>query len=204
MHVGSEFDSSGISTWLIARLLYSIFHIPYPISGSGRPINAWPNMAIEDALRLAGQHGSSLTSSFWFGKFLQLLHDEEAIKEDHPLSLSSFRTTLSNHDSSINTVTSNPEVIQRERIQVASDFSSRNCEGRRPQIEEALKCLKHCETSLSPNVYDLVINSTHSIPSRLLSSISESSLLLNDSTLDWNTVSVLFDKGRTGIHMATI
>lgn len=149
------------------------------------------DMEIEDALRLAGHEGSSLTRSFWFGKFLQLLSEEELIK--HEQSLAHVPSTTS-FTCSVSAATHN----LKEELESRSD----SCppDSRRPEIAEALKCLKHCETSLSPNVYDLVVNSALSTPSEPLSSIFKSSFLLADSTLDWDKVSVHLDEG----HFITI
>ena len=187
-------------------------------------------MEVEDALKRARAEGSSLTRSFWYGKFLQLLPEESAVKYIQPSTHQGTRLTppvdsssqtvallnqpvggeeenisplatthaevLSspdggNVDSSIQRDTENGEKTQgitEPRGDVSSlDFG--------PHIEEALKCLRHCETSLSPNVYDLVVNSIQFAPPEHLALISQSSLLLKDCTLDWNIVSVLFNNG---------
>lgn len=67
--------------------------------------------------------------------------------------------------------------------------------------EEAMKCLTNSETSLSPNVYDIIVNSTHSLPPTLLSSILQSSFLLKDCTLDWDTVALYLENGKGIIQL---
>ena len=65
-----------------------------------------------------------------------------------------------------------------------------------PHIVEALKCLKHCETSLSPGVYDLVVNSMNQLAlTEHLVLISESTFLLKDCTLDWDIISLHLNSG---------
>lgn len=152
---------------------------------------------VGDILKLTGGEGSSLTRSFWFGKLLQLHGDKEIItKHGHPLASSSSHSksdtsTLDNLDSDV-----------KEKIRSMNIISSSDSELLEYHVAEALESLRHCETSLSPNVYNLVVNrSTHSIPPGVLLSISESSFLLKDCTLDWNAVSVHFDKGRVTVYV---
>ena len=190
-------------------------------------------MEIEDVLRLACDEGSSLTRSFWYGKFLQLLPKEETVKYSQPLTHHGAQSTLINSseaaalsqptggeeekiarlthaqalsssdggnvDSMIQFDTkaeqSNKKHRSTDNIDLRSAFCSPDFERLGPHITEALKCLKHCETSLSPNVYDLVVNSIQSAPLERLMPISESTFLLKDCTLDWAVVSVHFNNG---------
>ena len=148
-------------------------------------------MEVDDILKLAGGAGSSLTHSFWSGKLLQLYEDKELITKhnQHPASSpspsKSSTSALDDLDSDV-----------KDKMKLMSTTSSVDCELLGSRVAEALECLRHCDTSLSKNVYDLVVNrSTHSVPAGVLLSISESSFLLKDCTLDWNVVSVHFDKG---------
>ena len=187
-------------------------------------------MEVEDALRRAHGEGSSLTRSFWYGKFLQLLPEDNVVEYIQPSTHQGMRlTTPVNSSSQTAALLSQPvggeeekisplmtyaqalsspdggnvdSLIQRDTengektqgiIEPRGDVSSLDYG---PHIAEALKCLRHCETSLSPNVYDLVVNSIQFAPPEHLASISQStSLLLKDCTLDWNIVSVLFNNG---------
>lgn len=146
---------------------------------------------MDDLLKLAVGEGSSLTRSFWFGKLLQLHEDKEIItKHGHPPASSS------SHSKSDISALDNLDGDVKEKVKLMSITSSVDSELLGSRVAEALECLRHCETSLSQNVYDLVVSrSTHSIPPRMLLSISESSFLLKDCTLDWNVVSVHLDKG---------
>lgn len=188
-------------------------------------------MEVEDALRRARGEGSPLTRSFWYGKFLQLLPEENAVEYNviqpsahqgtqltPPVNLSSQSADLLSHpvggeeekislptthaqalfspdggnvDSSIQCDAENGEKMQGI-TEPCGDVSPLDFG---PHITEALKCLRHCETSLSPAVYDLIVNSIQFAPPEHLASISQSSLLLKDCTLDWNIVSVLFNNG---------
>ena len=186
-------------------------------------------MEIEAALRLACGEGSSLTRSFWYGKFIQLLPEEEIIKCDQllthhgaqltPVSSSETVALLSQpmggEEEKISQLThaqalSSPDggdVDSLIHIDTEKDHKERgitdNTESKggdsslnfRPHIVEALKCLKHCETSLSPNVYDLVVNSLQSAPPEHLVLTSESTFLLKDCTLDWDVVSLHLNNG---------
>ena len=142
-------------------------------------------------LKLVGGKGSSLTRSFWFGKLLQL-HEDKQIITKHGHSL----VSLSSHSKSDTSTLDNLDSDVKEKI------NSADSELLGTHVAEALECLRQCGTSLSQNVYNLVVNrSTHSIPPGVLLSISESSFLLRDCTVDWNVVSVHFDKGRVTVYM---
>ena len=182
-------------------------------------------MEIEAALRLACGEGSSLTRSFWYGKFLQLLQEEEIIKHDQLLT--HYRTQLTPVSSSETVALSQPMDGDKEKIsqlahaQALSSLGGRNVDSSihldiekdkkeqgitdntemkdsldyRPHMVEALKCLKHSETSLSPNVYDLIINSIQSAPPEHLVLTSELMFLLKDCTLDWDVISLYLNNG---------
>ena len=188
-------------------------------------------MEVEDALKRARAERSSLTRSFWYGKFLQQLPEENAVEYIQPSTHQGTRLTTpvnsssqtaallsqpvggkeknispltthaqvlsspdgGNMDSSIQRDTENGEKTPQGIIKPCGDVSPLDFG---PHIAEALKCLRHCETSLSPAVYDLIVNSIQfAPPAEHLASISQSSLLLKDCTLDWNIVSVLFNNG---------
>ena len=179
-------------------------------------------MEIEATLRLAGGEGSSLTRSFWYGKFLQLLPEEELVKYNQPLthhgaqsipvnssespalgqpmdekiSQLTHALVLSSCDGG-NLIELNTEQSERNTTRLGGDVCSPDFELLRPHIVEALKCLKCHETSLSPNVYDLVVNSIQSAPPDLdlSASISESAFLLKDCTLNWDVLSLHLNKG---------
>lgn len=153
---------------------------------------------VGDILKLVGDEGSSLTRSFWFGKFLQLHEDKKIItKHGHPPVSSSSRSK-----SDTSTLDDNLDSDVKEKIRL---FSSADCELHGSHVAEALECLRQYETSLSLNVYNLVVNCpTHSIPAGVLLSISESSFLLKDCTLDWNVVSVHFDKGGVTVYVTIL
>lgn len=152
-------------------------------------------MEVDDILRLAGDEGSSLTRSFWFGKFLQLLSDKKIIQLDHPLESSSA--------SPCSPTPSHARPKDEDLTLLNTTFLQDSTELLMAHVAEALKCLRHYETSLSPIVYDLVVSrsGTHCIPPGLLSSISESSFLVKDCTLDWDVVSMHLDKGRVAAHV---
>lgn len=193
-------------------------------------------MEIEHSLRLAGGEGSSLTRSFWYGKFLQLLPEEEIVKCNQPLAhqgaqstpVSSSETAAlsqpmdseeeettrlthaqapsssysGNVDSAIQHDADKGDKKQgiTDNMELRGGVYSTDFENLGPHILEALKCLKRCETSLSPNVYDLVVNSIECAPSECKASISESAFLLTDCTLDWDVVSVHFNNGNLDYH----
>ena len=196
-------------------------------------------MEIEATLRQACGEGSSLTRSFWYGKFLQLLPEEETLEHIQSIAhhdgaqltpLSSSETvgalpsqpmpmggkeekmsqlthaqSLSSHnpdhgssvDSSIHLDPEKPGDKYTmpgitDDIESNGDVSSLDLE---PHIVEAVKCLKHRETSLSPNVHDLVVNSIQLSSSEHLVLISESTFLLKDCILDWDVVSLHLNNG---------
>lgn len=150
---------------------------------------------MEELLRLADRDGSSLTRSFWFGKFLQLLPGEKLLVPPHKYLLESSSPSITTASCDVDSTTPDHHCDERSELKPTIDVCSPNCDDLRPQIAEALKSVKRCETSLSPNVYDVVVNSSHSVPPRLLSSISESSFLLSDATLNWDTVSLYLEGG---------
>ena len=183
-------------------------------------------------LRLADGEGSSLTRSFWYGKFLQLLPEEEIVKYSQPLTqhgaqsipVNSSETAApgqsidekisqlthalvlsssdgGNLDSAIELDTEQSEGIT---TRLGGDICSPDFELLRPHIVEALKYLKCHETSLSPNVYDLVVNSIQSVPPELVLSISESAFLLKDCTLDWDIVSLHLNNGNSFFVTVTL
>jgi hypothetical protein len=187
-------------------------------------------MELEDALRRARGEGSSLTRSFWYGKFLQLLPEEKTVNFFQPsthqqtlLINSSSQTAaqpeMGGEEEKISQLTPHAQALssgsdgrkvdssiqldaeKSDRTQGITESSCLNVSSLDfgAHIVEALKCLKYCETSLSPNVYDLVVNSIQSRsaapPEHLASRISQSSFLLRDCTLDWNIVSVYLNNG---------
>ena len=180
-------------------------------------------LELEDALRRARGEGSSLTCSFWYGKFLQLLPEEKAVKCIQPFirqgtlinssSQIAANQPVDGEEGEIPLLTTHAQALSSpdggnvdSLIQFDTekgDKTQKITESRGdvssldygPHIVEALKCLRHCETSLSPNVHDLVVNSIQSAPPDHLASISQSSFLLKDCTLDWNVVSVLLNNG---------
>jgi hypothetical protein len=184
-------------------------------------------MELEDALRRARGEGSSLTRSFWYGKFLQLLPEEKMVKyiqqlstrQWTPLINSSSQTAaqpgMGGEEEKISQLTPHVQALSfgpdgrkaDSSIQLDAEKSDKTqgiteLSGGISSLDfgahivEALKCLKYCETSLSPNVYDLVVNSIQSAtPPEHLASISQSSFLLKDCTLDWNIVSVYLNNG---------
>ena len=192
-------------------------------------------MEIEAALRLACGEGSSLTRSFWYGKFLQLLPEEEIIKCDQSFIIPHHGARLTPVSSSETAALNRPRGGEEEKIsqlthaQALSSSDVGNVDSLihlntekdhkeqgitessgnvsspdfGPHIVEALKCLKHCKTSLSPNVYDLVVNSIQSAPPEHLVLTSESTFLLKDCTLDWDVVSLLLNNGNL-VTMALI
>ena len=153
----------------------------------------------EQFLRLAGDDGSSLTRSFWFGKFLQQLPEDELSK----LGLSGSRSVSGliqalRQSSSSNSACSDSSSLskdgERREIKLTSSVGSFD-------VEEVMKCLTDSKTSLSPNVYDIVVNSTHSLPPTLLSSILQSSFLRKDCTLDWDTVALHLEECKGTSHL---
>ena len=190
---------------------------------------------MDAALQLACSDGSSLTRSFWCGKFLQLLPEEEAVKytqlfhftgqstsistseqtvagalnqpitdeEDtiaatHPTHLrASSSSDGENLDPAIELVTGRPSKKEEGIVTRGDSRGDVHSQDFRRHILKALKCLKQCETSLSPNVHNLVVDSFHgqSAPADLVTSLSKSSFLLKDCTLDWDVVSLHLNSG---------
>ena len=145
----------------------------------------------------ADVEGSSLTRSFWFGKCFQQLSEEEL----HDLGLSGSRLSLVTpsqtlQPSSVSSTGPGSSTISedgdREENKLATDVRSCNL---RFDMMVAVKCLNDAETSLSPNVHDIIVCPTHSLPPDRLSAILESTFLLNDCTLDWDAVAVHLETG---------
>ena len=144
----------------------------------------------------ADVEGSSLTRSFWFGKYFQQLSDDEL----HDLGLSGSRLSLvtPSQPSSVSSTGPGSSTISedgdRKENKLATDVRS---SGLRFDVMEAVKCLKDVETSLSPNVHDITVSPTHSLPLDRLSAILESTFLLNDCTLDWDAVALHLETGES-------
>ena len=127
-------------------------------------------LPLEEYLTCATGECSVLIRSFWWGKFLQTLpHDTLQACLQQPRKAPDVR----------------PSEMQL-------DFTS-EIDGKliSLHIKDALHSLQACETSLSPNVFELI---TASIP-RCLDDTSHDFLSLDDHTLNWPVVGGYLGQG---------
>ena len=135
---------------------------------------------MEELLCRAAKDSSVITRSFWLGKFLQLLPE------------------LSNEQCQLSRVEEYHHV----------DRSTQSLHGKPLHVhtQQALECLKECETSLSPNVFRLIVrsiadlsleddNQSSSVHNNVTSLVGESILDKTHCTLNWASVSKWFGEG---------
>lgn len=138
--------------------------------------------ALGDFLGRAAADSSSLTRSFWYGKFLQSNLLQPCLQR------------LQAHQDDAHEESNSSPAFELEAAVLGHMISGRTLF---LHVEDALECLKVHETSLSPNVSELV---THSISSNRTSNPSDNVLTLphflcQDFTLNWPAITEYLDEG---------
>ena len=139
--------------------------------------------ALEDCLERAIAESSSLTRSFWYGRFLQ--HVPARV-----LQKCTVRSDFSGHET-----TPPPAACELDEDSLLRGKTVLT------HVRDALQCLQVHETSLSPSVFELV---THAIiPSnpdpRILPSFS-----CQDYTLNWPAIAEYLGEGKQYILVFSI
>ena len=126
-----------------------------------------------DYLRQAAAVTSSLTKSFWLGHFLQSVPRQTLQACHRQLQSKESNTSLANDAVSTSLVVGGRTLLQH--------------------VQDALHCLKVRETSLSPNVFELI---TKSVPASFSNRSGPSDFLCQDYTLNWFKITDFLGEGR--------
>ena len=141
---------------------------------------------MEEYLQHAEEQDSVLTKSFWFGKFLQTLSDEVLLScREHacrtqqqenspgqPLAETVVATRVTySHESVIS------EPIGRDGLPLWL------------HVQRANVCMQLSESSLSPLVHKVVVQSVR------IAALPSLSVLREDHTLDWSEVAIFLGSG---------
>ena len=179
-------------------------------------------------LQYAEEEASNLTKSFWFGKFLQTLSEDELLNcreesqhtqpehEQFAVSQSKHEQfAASQSEQEQFTVSQQSEGVMSStqcRCGHKSSVYERMGRAKEPlwvHVERAEECLRTRDSSLSPLVHRLVVDSmkeTHTLttsepPSLERVALPSLAVLKEDLTLEWSVVAAFLGKG---INVRTI
>ena len=148
---------------------------------------------MEEYLQYAEEQVSELTKSFWFGKFLQTLSDEVLLScREHAQTEPVQQQEHSANHPMEETPMATRVVCNRKNVVSGPT----GCD-ELPlwlHVQRADRSMQSSETSLSPLVHELVVQSMRNASDVSLPSLS---VLREDHILDWNKVAVFLGNGAT-------
>ena len=142
--------------------------------------------ALGDFLGRATAESSSLTRSFWYGKFLQSSLLQPCLQR------------LQTHGGGAHGESNPPQACELEVAVPGQLILGKTL---LMHVDDALECLTVRETSLSPNVFELVArtissNQTSNPPGNVL---TLPHFLCQDCTLNWLAIAEYLGKGMLGV-----